>query len=100
MQIGITPNKNIPNLIKALDGIECRLRIIGKLTDDLKFVLRSGNVKYENVFGLDDAAMRREYEEADIVAFCSTFEGFGLPIRGTGDAAAGDHQQHQSDDGC
>jgi glycosyltransferase involved in cell wall biosynthesis len=80
LQIGITPNKNIPNLIKALEGINCRLRIIGNLTDDLVSALKAGNINYENAFGLDDSEMRNEYENADIVSFCSTFEGFGLPI--------------------
>lgn len=80
LQIGITPNKNIPNLIEALRGINCRLRIIGNLTDDLVSALQKGKIKYENAYGLDDLEMRKEYENADIVAFCSTFEGFGLPI--------------------
>jgi glycosyltransferase involved in cell wall biosynthesis len=80
LQIGITPNKNIPNLIKALDGINCRLRIIGNLTDDLISALENGKINYENAFGLDDSEMRNEFEKADIVSFCSTFEGFGLPI--------------------
>jgi glycosyltransferase involved in cell wall biosynthesis len=71
LQIGITPNKNIPNLIKALSGIKCRLKII---------LLKTGKIVYEFAHGLSDAEMRAEYEKADIVAFCSTFEGFGLPI--------------------
>ena len=80
LQIGITPNKNIPNLIKAIEGINCRLRIIGNLTEDLMSALKSGGINYENAFGLDDSAMRDEFENADLVAFCSTYEGFGLPI--------------------
>lgn len=80
LQIGITPNKNIPNLIKALDGINCRLRIIGNLTGDLIAALEKGGITYENAFGLDDLQMRSEYQNADIVSFCSTFEGFGLPV--------------------
>ncbi len=80
LQIGITPNKNIPNLIKALKGINCCLRIIGNLTEDLISALKEGNIRYENAFGLDDSEMRNEFENADLVAFCSTFEGFGLPI--------------------
>jgi glycosyltransferase involved in cell wall biosynthesis len=80
LQIGITPNKNIPNLIKALDGINCRLRIIGNLTEDLISALENGKINYENAFGLDDSEMRNEFEKADIVSFCSTFEGFGLPV--------------------
>ncbi|HEY8560612.1 MAG TPA: glycosyltransferase family 1 protein [Pyrinomonadaceae bacterium] len=80
LQIGITPNKNIPNLIEALKGIECRLRIIGNLTDDLVSALEAGKIVYENAYGLDDLEMRGEYENADLVTFCSTFEGFGLPV--------------------
>jgi glycosyltransferase involved in cell wall biosynthesis len=80
LQVGITPNKNIPNLLAALVGINCRLRIIGNIPDDLRQILEQSGVGYENAFGLDDAEMREEYERADIVAFCSTFEGFGMPI--------------------
>lgn len=80
LQIGITPNKNIPNLIKALNGINCRLKIIGNRTDDLEVLLKEGNIDYEYAHGLDDTQMRTEFENADLVAFCSTFEGFGLPI--------------------
>jgi len=80
LQIGITANKNIPNLIKALKGINCRLKIIGNLTEDLIDALEAGNINYENAYGLDDSQMRSEYEKADIVSFCSTFEGFGLPV--------------------
>lgn len=80
LQIGITPNKNIPNLIKALDGIKCRLKIIGNKTGELESLLKAGKIDYEYAHGLSDSEMRAEYERADIVAFCSTFEGFGLPI--------------------
>ena len=80
LQVGITPNKNIPNLIKALEGINCRLRIIGNMTDDLRAALEAGRLNFENAVGLNDPEMRKEYENADIISFCSTFEGFGLPI--------------------
>jgi glycosyltransferase involved in cell wall biosynthesis len=80
LQIGITPNKNIPNLIKALKGINCRLKIVGNLTDDLISELEAGKINYENALGLNDLQMKEAYETADIVAFCSTFEGFGLPV--------------------
>jgi len=80
LQIGITPNKNIPNLLKALEGIECRLRIIGNMTPELENDLQAHRIDYTHAHGLSDAEMRREYERADIVAFCSTYEGFGLPV--------------------
>src|ERR1044072_4308180 len=34
LQIGTSPNKNLANLIKALKGLNCRLKIIGKLDKD------------------------------------------------------------------
>lgn len=80
LQIGTTPNKNLSNLIKALRGLKCRLRIIGKLDETLKAELGHLGIVYENKFGLDESEIKSEYEKADIVAFCSTFEGFGLPV--------------------
>jgi glycosyltransferase involved in cell wall biosynthesis len=80
LQVGIAHNKNIVNLIKSLAGINCCLRIIGNLPEDLLAELNASGIKYENAFGLDEAAMKEEYENADIVTYCSTNEGFGLPI--------------------
>lgn len=80
LQVGIAHNKNIPNLVKALKGINCCLRIIGNLPEDLLAKLDASGIKFENAFGLTDAEMKKEYEQADIVSYCSTNEGFGLPI--------------------
>jgi len=80
LQIGITENKNLYRLIKALKGIRCRLKIIGNLTPELISALSKDEINYENAFGLDDLSMRKEFENADLMTFCSTFEGFGLPI--------------------
>jgi glycosyltransferase involved in cell wall biosynthesis len=43
-------------------------------------MLDEKKIDYRNVFGLDDDAVREEYLAADIVTFCSVYEGFGLPI--------------------
>ncbi len=80
LQVGITPNKNIPRLLEALRGIRCKLRVIGTPDDELKASLAESGIDYEIAFGLSDEEMREEYSCADIVAFCSTYEGFGLPI--------------------
>lgn len=80
LQIGTTYNKNLKNLIKALSDIKCRLMIVGKLDAETKNLLKSDNITFENKIDLDDSEIRNEYQEADIVTFCSTFEGFGLPI--------------------
>ncbi|HEY0427873.1 MAG TPA: glycosyltransferase family 1 protein [Pyrinomonadaceae bacterium] len=80
LQIGTSPNKNLKNLIKALQGLNCRLKIIGKLEADLIEELKKNQIDYQNAFNLNDSEIKIEYEKADILAFCSTFEGFGLPI--------------------
>lgn len=80
LQVGVTDNKNIPNLARAIRGLDCTLVIVGRLDDTQMDVLRENAIHLENKFDLDDAEMRAEYEMADIVVFCSTYEGFGLPI--------------------
>jgi glycosyltransferase involved in cell wall biosynthesis len=80
LQIGTSPNKNLGNLIKALNGINCRLMIIGKLENTLIEELKNNRINFKNKFDLNDSEIKNEYQNADIVAFCSTFEGFGLPI--------------------
>ena len=80
LQIGTAVNKNLTNLIKALRGIKCRLKIIGLLDSEIVNLLKTNQINYENAGGLNDDEIRHEYEKADIVMFCSTYEGFGLPI--------------------
>ena len=80
LQIGTMQNKNIPNLAKALNGMTCKLVIIGRLDEGLLSVLLENEIDFENRFELDDNEVRKEYQQADLVAFCSTYEGFGLPI--------------------
>lgn len=80
LQIGTTANKNLANLIEALHGIKCRLVIVGGLEDRIVDLLKENSINYENKAELSDQAIRKEYEKADIITFCSTFEGFGLPI--------------------
>jgi glycosyltransferase involved in cell wall biosynthesis len=80
LQIGTTANKNLRNLIKALQGISCQLNIIGELGDDIVRLLREKRIIYLNKSNLNNEEIREEYANADIVTFCSTFEGFGLPI--------------------
>lgn len=80
LQIGTMSNKNLPNLISALKGIDCKLRIIGKLDEKMSSDLLQSGIDYSNSFDLDDDEMEQEYSKSDIIAFCSTYEGFGLPI--------------------
>jgi glycosyltransferase involved in cell wall biosynthesis len=80
LHIGTAENKNLENLIAAVRGINCRLRIVGKLDDKILSSLDANGTVFENIHGLDEYKIAEEYQKADIVSFCSTYEGFGLPI--------------------
>jgi glycosyltransferase involved in cell wall biosynthesis len=80
LQVGTSPVKNLPGLTAALKGVECRLRVIGPLNETHIAALKENGIDYENRVDLTDAELRDEYLNADIVVFCSTYEGFGLPI--------------------
>jgi glycosyltransferase involved in cell wall biosynthesis len=80
LHVGTGANKNLPRLIEALRGLRCRLKIIGLLNDALRCQLSDAGISYESAADLDEAAMYREYCDADLVSFISTYEGFGMPI--------------------
>lgn len=80
LQIGTAPHKNLEKVAEALRGLDCSLRIVGPLSDGHIRVLAENEIEYENVVDITEKEMQLEYANADVVAFCSTFEGFGLPI--------------------
>lgn len=80
LQIGTKPNKNVPRLVQALQGIYCHLDIVGPVDDALQRLLTECNIRWKGWGRLSDAEMLQRYREADIVAFVSTYEGFGMPI--------------------
>jgi glycosyltransferase involved in cell wall biosynthesis len=80
LQVGTGGNKNLGRLTAALSGIRCKLDIIGPLSRDAKSSLEHSGIVYEWAAGLSDAEVAAKYREADLVAFCSTYEGFGMPI--------------------
>ncbi len=80
LQVGTTKNKNLSNLIEALRDLDCKLRIIGPLSAEITAKLNMNAIRFENAESVDDIAIVDEYRQADIVSFCSTYEGFGLPI--------------------
>ena len=80
LQVGTAENKNVPNIARALRGIDCNLRIIGRMHDRIALVLAENGINFENGLELTHEQMLDEYKKADLVTFCSTHEGFGLPI--------------------
>ncbi|HKP70994.1 MAG TPA: glycosyltransferase family 1 protein [Pyrinomonadaceae bacterium] len=80
LQVGTTPYKNIPNLVRAIKGLSCTLTIVGDPDKETRRLLEEKKIAHRIEESLGTEAMREEYRKADIVAFCSMFEGFGLPI--------------------
>jgi glycosyltransferase involved in cell wall biosynthesis len=80
LQVGTKANKNVERLVRALQGIRCRLEIVGPVVDSLRKLLGDCGVDFQ-VFGrLTDEELVARYQESDIISFVSTHEGFGMPI--------------------
>ena len=80
LQVGTKENKNLIRLFEALKDIDCHLVIVGKLTDRHRSALQENQIEYSNLIGISDEELVAEYQKSDILAFASTFEGFGMPI--------------------
>lgn len=80
LHIGTAPNKNLPRLFAALQGLCCELRIVGRLPDQDRRQLESAAVAYSTAENLSEQQMVDEYRLADVVSFASIYEGFGMPI--------------------
>lgn len=78
--VGVTPNKNLPRVIKALAGLRCHLRVIGGASADAVTALLESKIEHSIVSGLTDNEMADEYIKTDILLFPSLYEGFGLPV--------------------
>jgi glycosyltransferase involved in cell wall biosynthesis len=80
LQIGTKANKNLDRLVPALKGLSVKLMVVGNLSDVQKQLLESNDVEYENRINISGSELIRLYQEADLLTFVSTREGFGLPI--------------------
>lgn len=80
LQIGSDRNKNIERLAEAISGLHCKLDVIGPLAADAQRQLAQAGVEFEWAANLSDSEVAAKYRAADLITFCSTYEGFGMPI--------------------
>lgn len=80
LAMGTKPNKNLEGTIRALEGVSCKLLIVGLLTGRQLGLLKEKGVEYENLTGASDEQIIDAYKRCDILCFPSFFEGFGMPI--------------------
>ena len=76
--LGSAPNKNLHRVLRATQGLNVHLSIIAKL-DALALELLKGQ-SYEVCERIPFETLVGKYQAADILAMCSTHEGFGMPI--------------------
>lgn len=80
LQVGTGGNKNLERVAAAASGLPLRLRIIGRLSDRQRSLLRSLDLDWTSAQQLSGEEVVREYRDSDLLIFASTYEGFGLPI--------------------
>jgi glycosyltransferase involved in cell wall biosynthesis len=80
LQVGARPYKNVPRVVEAIRGLDCRFVIVGAMDDDLRRRIEEAGIRYENPVDLPLEGLYRRYCECDVVTFVSTGEGFGVPI--------------------
>lgn len=78
--VGTTPNKNLERVAEVCRGLELRLEILGRLSPEQFRMLDEFEVDFESHVDLERDDVVSLYQECDIVAFVSTYEGFGMPI--------------------
>lgn len=80
LQVGTAVHKNMEAVVAALEGLECHLLILGRLSTAQVALLEQRQLSYEAFHALSYEAVYALYQRADIVTFISLHEGFGMPI--------------------
>ena len=80
LQVGTGANKNLNRVAMAASGLPIHLRIIGLLSDVQRTFLSRLDLDWSSAQQLSAEDLIKEYQSSDVLAFVSTYEGFGLPI--------------------
>lgn len=78
--VGTKPNKNLKRIFEALEGMNCKLILIGHLADSQNQLLNNYGIDFINKFDLTLTELVEIYQNCDFLCFPSTYEGFGMPI--------------------
>lgn len=80
LHVGTAANKNLLTVIESIEKIECKLLIVGELTESDCSYLKDKEIEFENFININKKELEGLYLKADLVTFPSLHEGFGLPI--------------------
>jgi len=80
LHIGLADNKNLDRHAEALSGLDLNLRIIGEPSAQQHAMLKESGIEYSCTSKLSEEGLQVEYADSDLLLFCSTLEGYGMPI--------------------
>ena len=80
LHISTGANKNLETTLRALKGLPTKLVVVEQMQAHQIRLAEELQINYVNTGRISDRQMLSLYKQADIVAFPSSYEGFGMPI--------------------
>ena len=80
LHVGLADNKNLDRHAAAIRGLNVHLRIIGEPSGAQHAMLKDNGIDYSCASKLSEEELQTEYANASLLLFCSTLEGYGMPI--------------------
>jgi glycosyltransferase involved in cell wall biosynthesis len=80
LMVGTKPQKNLERMLQALEGLQVDVLVVGQLTDTQREVVAKCSLGIRETGFVEQDELIAAYQAADLLAFASTYEGFGLPV--------------------